>query len=321
MIQKNVIPLIVVISTFSQPIYALEFSSGDLDYTIDSEIRLHNINKTTDNLSGSEDRENDTYIDKIEITANALYQNKWFFKWVVEANELGTENEESLFVNELYAGYKFDELDVYAGRFELPFGFYKKSFISDHITKGLGKTKTEAGLSIIDKYNNVKLSTTFFTKNFRTSDPDQNGASVNIQWLPGDNTLVGGGYLSSRRATKGQPQLINLYARVKKYNWKITGEYVSAIEYTDGKKPSALTLEMGYTLYSQFFLGGRLQKTHDFSLIDGGNGNYTEYTLAANYDINRYYRFSIEHIQGNEETYGTGHLDTKQTIAQLRILF
>lgn len=322
----KIYPILLVIlagmtTVFSMPVIALEFKSGNIKVEIETEIRLRNVNNTTDSLFGSANREHDSFIDKIEVAIHALFNNEWFLKSVIETNELATDNKQAPFVNEFYVGKKFEKFDLYAGRFELPFGFYKKAFISDHITKSVGRAKTEAGLGVQGKYNNINWSTTVFTENFRSSEPEQDGFSVYADWSPMDNILIGGGYLSSRRATRGQPQLVNLYGRIKNKQWMVMAEYVGAVNNESGARPSALTIEAEYVLKKPLSIGGRVQKTHDFNVIDGGNGNYTEITLAANYHINKYLKFSVEYIRGREEISGSGSLDTKQALSQLRILF
>lgn len=305
------------------PALALELKSDNLEVQVETEILLRNIDHTTDLLSGKVDREHDFFVDKIEVDINVLHNNEWFLKIVVETNELATANEERPFVEEFYIGKKFENLDVYAGRFEIPFGIYKNSFASDHITEELGQTETEteAGLAMRWTNNNVDTNVVVFTENFRSSEPDQNGFSINVNWSPVNNVFIGGGYLSSRKATKGQPELLNLHGKIQNDDWMVMAEYVGTINEEPGNQSYALSIEGKFAFQESIDIGGRLQRTNNFNVIDGGNGSYKEIVLAANYHINKNLKLSIELIRGKEKTNGLGSLATKQAISQLNIVF
>ena len=321
---KNIILIFIIYLNFFISESAIALSNtwlnyDELEFTVEGEVNIVSYTSKRE-IDKVITRENNVIIDKIEIVLNSKYLNDYHFKSSFETSNIGESDEEDIFVSELYLDIQNTEYSMQVGRIQVPFGNYNNYFISDHQTKELGETKTELGFTFENMIGLFSNSFTIFVDNYRTTEEDQNGFSINSKYSPYKGVTIGGGYISVRKAIKNQPELLNVYASIDSEKWSASAEIVSAIDETYENRPSAFSLEAEYR-NNNFSYGTRLQRANKFSVLDEGVGNYKEMAIAANYLFSDYVSFRTEFILAEEENNSNKKIKERTILSQMQVVF
>ena len=297
---------------------------NDTTLAVSGELKLEYFDKKTADRTGKIGKDSDFLVDEAVLALNGKFSAFPEVTLILATEKINTSEFEPVFVKELFLTHHFNSnYKLIAGRMVLPFGNFKTATVTDPQTKKIGKAKTDAGLGVKGKNEAARLewNVVAFADDYRTPGPGADGVTANLSWNATNTWMIGAGVISSQYARTHSPALANIHIGARDGVWKLTGEYIAALDNNGGEKPKALSVDGVVDLTSRIKLGARVQTAVRRFATDGPRLKYNEWALAFKYAPSQYVTMGVEYLAGKQRDGSVEIEKTGKITAQVVLTF